>query len=151
MTTLIISLKFLKKLFFFAGDKDVEVCGVLIGKKIDKKKFKITNIVYDDNPIDPTSFGVTRNTENVYIYVKEIVENSYEDVDYIGEWHSHLFGKCDFSSLDVESIRYIMEDQDYQKPNYLILLIIKFPSQSSAFLFEKKQKFITEMVLKIED
>ena len=34
-------------------------------------------------------------------------------------------------------MRELMEDQDYKYPDFLILIIIKFPNKIKAFLFEK--------------
>ncbi len=125
------------KIFKLIKGKSNESCGVLIGYRRNKYEFFLTHIIHDDKPINPSKSGISRNTRNVYPYVKNVVENSTEDIDYIGEWHSHLYGNCRCSNIDSKSMKELMEDPDYKFPVFLILIILKFPDKIKAFLIKK--------------
>ena len=140
----------INSIFKLTKGKSNESCGVLIGKRLNKYEFFLKHIVYDDKPINPSKSAITRNTRNVYPYVKTIVENSTEDIDYIGEWHSHLYGYCRYSNIDLISMRELMKDPDYKFPIFLILIILKFPNKIKAFLFKKKEYLPLEMNLNID-
>ncbi len=141
----------INKIFNILKGKPNESCGVLIGKKLNKQKYSLTNIIHDNKPIDPSKFGVTRNTKNVYPYVNAIVENSEDDIDYIGEWHSHLNGNCNYSNIDLISMRELMRDPDYKFPVFLILIILKFPDQIKAYLFKKQAYQPKNMEINIDN
>ncbi|MHA1378650.1 MAG: Mov34/MPN/PAD-1 family protein [Candidatus Helarchaeota archaeon] len=125
-----------------------EICGVLIGKKLNKQKFQITHAVFDDKSINPSPFSVTRNTKNLYPLVKEIVENSKEnEIDYIGDWHSHPNSTCKYSYIDYNSMKSILSDPDYYFLEEVILIIISPPKNIKSYLFHNTMIKPIEMII----
>ena len=126
------------QLFSYALNKETEICGILIGRKIDELNFLITHIVYDNNPISQNRYSVIRNTINLHPKVKNITENwRSERVDFIGDWHSHLNHSTNYSSKDFDSMKKMLKDRDYSFLNEIILLIISVPKMIKAYLFSR--------------
>lgn len=131
--------KFLvNKLLNFSSKTYNEVCGVLIGKEIKYNHIIITNVILDKNSLNASRFSVTRNTKGLYPNVKEIVRNSvYNDVDFIGDWHSHPYGSGLYSSIDYYSMNAMLNDPDYYFLNSNVLIIVCPPNKISSYLFQR--------------
>ena len=134
--------KFLvNKLIDFSSKTNNEVCGVLIGKEIKCNHIIITDVILDKNSLNASRFSVTRNTKGLYPNVKEIVRNSvYNDVDFIGDWHSHPFGTSLYSFIDYYSMNAMLNDPDYYFLNSIVLIIVRPPNMVSSFLFQRDKK-----------
>ena len=122
-------------LYRYASNTDKEECGILIGKKIEEHTFTITNVIHDENPIDQTLFGITRNTNKMYQPINKIVEQSDDNIDFIGDWHSHPNWSCMYSLIDYKSIQIMLKDPDYFFLDEIILIIVKPPNEFAAYLF----------------
>ncbi len=134
--------KFLvNKLLDFSSKTNNEVCGVLIGKEIKYNHIIITDVILDKNSLNASRFSVTRNTKGLYPNVKEIVEYSvYDNVDFIGDWHSHPYGSSLYSSIDYYSMITMLKDPDYYFLNSIVLIIVCPPNKINSFLFQRDKK-----------
>ena len=126
----------LKKLLFkFTLSTNNEICGVLIGYKEDKAKYYLTNIIKDDNPLYSSIYKIIRNTESLYPLINDLVKSTDKCVDFIGDWHSHPKGSCQYSVKDYKSMIKMLNDTDYYFLDELILLITNQFQKMKAFLF----------------
>ena len=92
-----------------------EVCGILIGKKINKNKYQITHLVYDDEAISPSPISITRNTKNIVVELFNLFDI-----------HLEYFGGFDLNyelySMDYASRCVVRNENNYKKedPNYTL-------------------------------
>ncbi|QEE15276.1 Mov34/MPN/PAD-1 family protein [Promethearchaeum syntrophicum] len=133
------STEIIHQLFAEIKNERVENCGALIGKQIDSTLFRVTNYVKDDKPIFQSRFNIQRNTNNLYHLINEIVKKKEEEVDYIGEWHSHPNSSCIYSQIDFLTMNMMINDPDYSFLNEIILFIVGKNRCMNAFLFSKSR------------
>lgn len=122
-------------LFKYTLSADNEICGVLIGYKEDKTKYYLTNIIKDDNPLYSSFYKIIRNTESLYPLINDLVKSTDKRVDFIGDWHSHPKGSCQYSQKDYKSMIKMLNDTDYYFLDELILLITNQFQRMRAYLF----------------
>ncbi len=143
-----ISKDMIKKLSEFSSLSPNEVCGVLIGKRKTSSLFLITEVVLDDSFLKSSKISITRNTKHLYPTVKDIVENSpFQKVDFIGDWHSHLGVRCEYSHTDYLTIQSMLQDPDYGFLKSIILIIVSPPNNLKVYLFKRSKKKPIQMGL----
>lgn len=144
-----ISKKNLELLFLYANSSSKEVCGVLIGKKIKRYKFQITHIVFDSDSYDQSSFGVIRNTSSLYPKVRELIQIVDNNIDYIGDWHSHVKSSCGYSFKDYCSMCSLLKNQDYNFLDEIFLIIINQYMKIRVFVFmrQKRKPVDTKLII----
>ncbi len=145
--TLRISEKLRSELFSSIKDDQNEHCGVLVGKREGEMTYLVTYVVRDDKPIKQSPFGIIRNTKSVYKQINSIVMNDQDRIDYIGEWHSHIFGSGQYSGIDVLGMRSLINDPSYNAFPAFVLVIGVLPSTLRAYLFTRDGNTPREMIL----
>ena len=99
-----------------------EICGILIGK-FEDRIWDVTNQVYDQKNVVSSKIGTVRSTKNVWDDLN-ITALQNNDVDYIGEWHTHIVDMTQPSNTDMVSMMSIIGDKYYGAPKKVLLLII---------------------------
>jgi len=141
-----ISNELVKKMLDFSSKPKNEVCGVLIGKEKKPNHLFITNIILDKNSLNISRFSVTRNTKGLYPRVKYTVEiSTVNDVDFIGDWHSHPNSTTMYSYIDYHSMMAMLNDPDYYFLDSIVLIIVSSPNKISSYLFQRGVKIPKKM------
>ena len=99
-----------------------EVCGILVGLRKNSRELIVTHAIIDEDPPESWAGGVVRATFNVYPELSRIV-SAHKDIDYIGEWHSHVNGFKTPSTLDHQTMIGILKDPGYGNLEEVLLLI----------------------------
>jgi len=140
--------KIRKELFGYTSKTSNEVCGVLIGKKVKRRKYLITSVIYDNSPISPSPYRVTRNTKNIFPDVNaDVINSKHNEVDYIGDWHSHPNSFSKYSIIDKMTMISMLSDPDYYFLEDIVLMIVKPPNTIRAFLFFRNKNNPIEMMI----
>lgn len=109
-----------------------ETGGFLVGNYISNNHAHVTCLVQPvKKTCRPCSFE--RSTEGM----KTVWDNLFEQgLIYLGEWHTHPNGSCDYSITDLETMRSIASSADVQivKP-LLIIISINVDKRSGIKLF----------------
>ena len=123
------NIQFLNNLY--AEYKDYEIGGVLLGKRI-KEDMLITNIIFNVDIKKLSRNKYTRNILGMKDIMIDIIEKSNYEVDYIGEWHTHIGISTMFSSIDRNAMTELNEDFPE------LVLLIKGKVDISTFLFSHR-------------
>lgn len=121
---------------------DNEVAGIIIGKREDKKSL-IKSILVDNKSLrNSNKYGVTRMTKGVVEEFDDLI-NEDNSIDWIGEWHTHPKSVCKPSFVDMVTIESLFEDETYNYPENVILIISGENCVNGWFVEkqEKKNKF----------
>lgn len=101
---------------------DVEECGIFLGV-FERGNIIINDIVQDKENQFGTSFSTIRQTKNIYIDYRLIIDENQE-IDYVGEWHTHSAGNSNPSFVDLKMMEFLLNHPKYGHPKELILGII---------------------------
>ncbi|GEM_PF-3898954 len=108
--------------------KNYEIGGVLLGKRI-KEDMLITNIIFNVDIEKLSRNKYIRNISGIKDIMIDIIEKNNYEVDYIGEWHTHIGISTMFSSIDRKAMTELNEDFPE------LVLLIKGKFDISTFLF----------------
>lgn len=122
-----------------------EICGIIVGKKLSENIFEITDLIEDcDSLKNPSPSGVIRYTKNIINPLEDSIQTN-NNIDWIGEWHTHPKGKCEPSLLDIQTMISLLEDPDYGNPCEVVLIIAGFKCVITwIFHLESKIRIITK-------
>ncbi|WP_179236493.1 Mov34/MPN/PAD-1 family protein [Sedimentibacter hydroxybenzoicus] len=123
------NIQILNKLY--AEYKAYEIGGVLLGKKVNED-ILITNIIFNVDVEKLSRNKYVRNILGIKDVMIDIIEKSNYEVDYIGEWHTHIGISTVFSNIDRKAMIELIEDFPE------LVLLIKGKIDISAFLFTNK-------------
>jgi integrative and conjugative element protein (TIGR02256 family) len=135
----IIEEEILSRLSIQVSKNTFEQCGILVGQLTDDSQ-KIKDYLLDDSPVEQSRYGITRSKK---IWKKL---NNYArfnpPYDYIGEWHSHPFGSVEPSTIDMESMKNVLNSKNYGNIDRVLLLIISNRQKYSIYKFYKTKERI---------
>jgi len=100
-----------------------ETGGILVGKIEDRCVF-ISHAIGPGKKACHTTRKFKRDGDYSQKQLEAIVRQTEDEFDYVGEWHSHLFNSQP-SPTDVESMRWIANNDNYAVP-YPVLLLCAF-------------------------
>lgn len=100
----------------------IERCGVLLGYKTGKDIYTITDYIEDNSTYGRTSYGVIRTIKGIWTQLNEYARDNPPS-DYLGEWHTHPDNMLEPSATDKRSMYSILEDEKYDSPSNVLLLI----------------------------
>jgi len=112
--------------------KEVEIGGFLVGLK-KKRSFLVTHCLVDYNPTAANRYGVVISTKNLYKKLQFLV-NTYTNIDYIGEWHTHPKGCCNLSKIDYKTMLSMLNKPVYGNFSELIHIICSETSEKRICL-----------------
>jgi hypothetical protein len=99
----------------------IETGGILVGHNVGKD-IHISG-ASDPGPNAERSAGhCLRDTE----YCRQFLSKSFAETqaDYVGEWHSHVVKLKRLSNGDLNTLRGIFSDPDYDFPSFAIILVL---------------------------
>ncbi len=129
--------------FFYLKNKKLnqnERAGILMGNKKefpDQIQIKVTHIIEDLNTNFRTPLSVERITNHIYTQMEEI-KREHPDLDYIGEWHTHPNGSKQASFLDHLSMLEMIDNPNFGKILWVVLLIFVPKSPPVGYYYEKE-------------
>lgn len=115
----------------FKNYNGYEIGGVLLGKAINEDII-ITNIIYNIDKNKLKSDIYIRNISDLKHIMTDIIVKSNYDVDYIGEWHTHINLSTMYSNIDKKTMNELNEDFPE------LILLIKGKIDISTFLFTRE-------------
>ncbi|MDD4594834.1 MAG: Mov34/MPN/PAD-1 family protein [Methanobacteriaceae archaeon] len=107
-----------------------EIGGVLLGK-IFGKDISITDIVYNINRDKLNQNKYVRKVSDIKNIMMDTIVKSNHEIDYIGEWHTHIGLNSMYSSVDKKAMNELNEDFPE------LILLIKSKVKISTFLFTR--------------
>ena len=107
--------------------ENVEVGGVLLGSK-DFSGFTVTNIVYNLRNKSLYAYYFNRTIHDIADEITHII-NSNNNINYIGEWHTHPKQQSMFSIRD--RISFLDLNKDFEQ----LILLIKGADGYSSYTY----------------
>ena len=102
----------------------------------DRIQITVTHIIEDLNPNSRSQFSVERITNHIFTQMKEI-KKEHPNLDYIGEWHTHPKGPKQGSFLDHLSMMEMIDNPDFGRILWAVLLIFVPKSPPIGYYYDK--------------
>ena len=84
--------------------------------------------------------GFVRHPDFLNDYLQEIFVKSNNQIEYLGEWHTHPNGSTQFSSQDLTSMKEIAENLDVNNVTPLLIILSINPSTDfQCYSFKSNQ------------
>jgi integrative and conjugative element protein (TIGR02256 family) len=125
-----------------------ETGGVLIGYRVDNE-FVITDNTGPGPNAKHELFNFARDIEYCNDKIEEIFEQSNGVLNYLGEWHTHPFGKPIPSLQDNKSMLGISETDSYQNDCPILIIVRKKGNEISigTFIYQNRKRKKIDYVL----